>query len=60
MSKLLQVHSSQIQLVSSHYQHVNVFVEEENIRYCGGLAATVIDGGSITLVPAVSGGTFAR
>ncbi len=37
-------------------QHVNVFVGEENIRYCGGLAATVIDGGCITLVPAVSGG----
>ena len=37
-------------------QHVNVFVGDENIRYCGGLAATLLDGGSITLVPAVSGG----
>src|SRR5262245_8170606 len=37
-------------------QHVNVFVGEENIRYCGGLAAPVTSETSITLIPAVSGG----
>jgi len=37
-------------------QHVNVFVGEENIRYCGGFGAPVVSGSSITLVPAVSGG----
>lgn len=37
-------------------QHVNIFVGEENIRYCGGLGAPVRDGSVITLVPAVSGG----
>src|SRR5262245_17252783 len=37
-------------------QHVNVFVGEENIRYCGGLAASLSNGSSITLIPAVSGG----
>ncbi len=37
-------------------QHVNVFVGEENIRYCGGFAAAVVSGSSISLVPAVSGG----
>ena len=38
-------------------QHVNVFVEDENIRYCGGLVASVVNASSITLVPAVSGGS---
>src|SRR5215510_6911277 len=38
-------------------QHVNVFVGDENIRYCGGLAASVSNGSSVTLVPAVSGGS---
>jgi len=37
-------------------QHVNVFLGAENIRYCGGFAAPVVTGSSITLVPAVSGG----
>jgi molybdopterin synthase sulfur carrier subunit len=40
-------------------QHVNVFVGDENIRYCGGLAASV-NASSITLVPAVSGGSTAH
>src|SRR3990172_2380885 len=39
-------------------QHVNIFVGEENIRYCGGLAASVKNGAAITIVPAVSGGRF--
>jgi len=38
-------------------QHVNVFVGEEDIRYCGGLSAPIKSGSSITIVPAVSGGT---
>ena len=38
-------------------QHVNIFVGEENIRYCGGFAAAVRNGSSITVIPAVSGGT---
>jgi sulfur-carrier protein len=37
-------------------EHINIFVGEENIRYCGGLAAVVKNGAAITLVPAVSGG----
>lgn len=37
-------------------QHVNIFVGEENIRYCGGLVAAVKNGAAITIVPAVSGG----
>ncbi len=37
-------------------RHVNIFVGEENIRDCGGFAATLRDGAAITIVPAVSGG----
>ena len=37
-------------------QHVNIFVNEENMRDCGGFAATVGHGATITIVPAVSGG----
>jgi molybdopterin synthase sulfur carrier subunit len=36
--------------------HINVFVDGEDIRYTGGLATTVRDGGEVFLVPAVSGG----
>ncbi|MBI1955340.1 MAG: MoaD family protein [Acidobacteria bacterium] len=37
-------------------EHVNVFVDEENIRYTGGLYTVVADGDKISIVPAVSGG----
>jgi molybdopterin converting factor small subunit len=37
-------------------RHVNVFVGEESIRFMDGLATTVPDGATITIVPAVSGG----
>jgi molybdopterin converting factor small subunit len=36
--------------------HVNVFVGEENSRFIGGLEASVPDGSTITILPAVSGG----
>ena len=37
-------------------RHVNVFVGEESIRFIDGLATSVADGATITIVPAVSGG----
>ncbi len=37
-------------------QHVNVFVGDESIRFTGGLATPVPEGGEISIVPAVSGG----
>ena len=37
-------------------RHVNIFVGEENIRDCNGLATSVRDGCEITIVPSVSGG----
>ena len=39
--------------------HINIFVDGENIRYAGGLAAPVRDGAEIIIVPAVSGGETA-
>ena len=36
--------------------HINIFVDGENIRYAGGLAAPVRDGSEIIILPAVSGG----
>ena len=37
-------------------RHVNIFVGEESIRYTGGLATPIVDGGEISIIPAVSGG----
>lgn len=36
--------------------HVNIFVDGQNIRDSGGLAAPVRDGAEIYILPAVSGG----
>lgn len=36
--------------------HVNVFVDNESIRFTGGLETPVRDGVEITIVPAISGG----
>src|SRR5438128_11327213 len=36
--------------------HVNVFLDNENIRYSGGLATVMSNGSEIFIVPAVSGG----
>lgn len=37
-------------------QHVNVFVDDENIRFTDGLATPLPDRATIVIVPAVSGG----
>jgi molybdopterin converting factor small subunit len=37
-------------------QHVNVFVDGDNIRFLDGLGTPVGEGSTITIVPAVSGG----
>ena len=37
-------------------QHVNIFVGDDNIRDCGGLAARVSDGCEIMIVPNIAGG----
>ena len=37
-------------------EHVNIFVNDENIRYTGGLATPITNSSEIYLIPAVSGG----
>ena len=37
-------------------RHVNVFVDQENVRFLGGLDAPVADGAEVSILPAVSGG----
>jgi MoaD family protein len=38
---------------------VNIFVGEENIRGTGGLSTKVKDGDTLSLVPAIAGGSYA-
>ena len=35
---------------------VNVYVNDEDVRFLGGLGAEVADGDSVTILPAVAGG----
>ncbi len=35
---------------------VNVYVNDEDVRFAGGLAAAVKDGDNVTILPAVAGG----
>ena len=35
---------------------VNVYVNDEDVRFLGGLAAPVADGDNVTVLPAVAGG----
>ncbi len=37
-------------------RHVNLFVDNENVRYTGGLATPVPAGAEVSIVPAISGG----
>src|SRR5579859_1346105 len=36
---------------------VNVYLNDEDVRFLGGLTATVKDGDTVTVLPAVAGGT---
>ncbi|MQA11161.1 MAG: molybdopterin synthase sulfur carrier subunit [Pseudonocardiaceae bacterium] len=40
----------------SLHRFVNVYVNDEDVRFSGGLAAQVSDGDSVTILPAVAGG----
>ena len=35
---------------------INVYLNDEDVRFIGGLSATVSDGDTITVLPAVAGG----
>jgi sulfur-carrier protein len=38
------------------HRFVNVYVNDEDVRFSGGLATEVSDGDSVTILPAVAGG----
>ncbi|MQY23714.1 MoaD/ThiS family protein [Nocardia macrotermitis] len=37
-------------------RYVNIYVDDEDVRFTGGLAAEVPEGGTVTILPAVAGG----
>jgi sulfur-carrier protein len=43
----------------SLHRFVNIYVNDEDVRFTGGLDAPVSDGDSITILPAVAGGASA-
>ncbi|RJQ76405.1 MoaD/ThiS family protein [Pseudonocardiaceae bacterium YIM PH 21723] len=38
------------------HRFVNVYVNDEDVRFSGGLEAAVADGANVTILPAVAGG----
>ena len=40
----------------SLHRFVNIYVNDEDVRFAGGLEAPVADGDSLTILPAVAGG----
>jgi molybdopterin synthase sulfur carrier subunit len=40
----------------SLHRFVNVYVNDEDVRFSGGLDATIADGDTVTILPAVAGG----
>jgi MoaD family protein len=43
----------------SLHRFLNIYVNDDDVRYIGGLDAAVKDGDEITLLPAVAGGAVA-
>ena len=41
------------------HRFVNVYINDEDVRFLGALDAKVNDGDSVTILPAVAGGAFA-
>ncbi|GAA5155994.1 MoaD/ThiS family protein [Pseudonocardia eucalypti] len=40
----------------SLHRFVNIYVNDEDVRFSGGLEAPIADGDSVTILPAVAGG----
>jgi sulfur-carrier protein len=38
------------------HRFVNIYVNDEDVRFTGGLETTIADGDSVTILPAVAGG----
>ena len=43
----------------SLHRFVNIYVNDEDVRFAGGLEAPVADGDAVTILPAVAGGAAA-
>jgi sulfur-carrier protein len=41
----------------SLHRFVNVYVNDEDVRFAGGLEAKITDGDNVTILPAVAGGS---
>ena len=41
------------------HRFVNIYVNDEDVRFVGGLDAKLGDGDNVTILPAVAGGAFA-
>jgi molybdopterin synthase sulfur carrier subunit len=41
------------------HRFVNIYVNDEDVRFVGGLDAKLSDGDNVTILPAVAGGAFA-
>ena len=39
------------------HRFVNIYVNDEDVRFSGGLNTTITDGDSVTILPAVAGGS---
>ncbi|MDQ1720046.1 MAG: sulfur-carrier protein [Pseudonocardiales bacterium] len=42
----------------SLHRFVNIYVNDEDVRFTGSLDTTLSDGDSVTILPAVAGGSF--
>lgn len=38
------------------HRFINIYVNDEDVRFSGGLATEIADGDSVTILPAVAGG----
>jgi molybdopterin converting factor small subunit len=41
---------------NSLHQYINIYVNDEDVRFTGGLETKVNDGDTVTILPAVAGG----
>jgi sulfur-carrier protein len=56
VAKYPGLHDSLLTSDGEMHRHLNVFVNDDDVRYLGRLEAKVGDGDVVTLMPAVAGG----
>jgi molybdopterin synthase sulfur carrier subunit len=47
-----------VQETGGLHRFVNIYIDDEDVRFLGGLDAPVKDGATVTILPAVAGGSF--